>query len=63
MGSLNVLFIDEHGNNESKKLEFIPRLGDVVPIFHSRGEVTKVVWFPHLIDNRFTQYSVLITLS
>lgn len=63
MSKLNVLFIDAFGNNDARVMDHLPRIGDTFPVFHTRGEVTKVVWLPKLLDNRFSEYDVLITLS
>jgi hypothetical protein len=63
MSKLNVLFIDAFGNSDKRLMEQLPRVGDTVPVFHSRGEVTKVVWFPIRLDARFSDTDVLITLS
>lgn len=64
MSELNVIFVDAFGNNEKRTMSQIPRQGECVPLFHSRGKVELVSWFPYKLDkDLFQGIDVLITLS
>jgi hypothetical protein len=64
MSELTVIFIDAFGNNETRHMHQIPREGECVPLFHSKGRVSLVTWFPSKLDkDLFSGVDVLITLS
>ena len=64
MSDLSVLFIDQFGHNEKREMKQAPRVGECVPLFHSKGKVETVNWFPYKLDkDLFTGIDVLITLS
>ena len=45
-----VMFVNKFGNNEIRDMDYIPRNGDLIPIFHQpHPRVTQVAWFPEKI--------------
>ncbi len=60
--SLNVICIDEFGNNEHVVLPAAPRIGDKIPVFNRRPipTVTEVCWLPHRIDKNLPSHIDLV---
>jgi len=61
-----VMFISGSGVGEVKDMEFIPSVGDIIPIFYQPyPRVTQVAWFPEKIlpDLDGKCIDVLITVA
>lgn len=42
-----VMFINRYGKNEIKDMDYIPRVGELIPLFYQPyPRVTQVAWFP-----------------
>ena len=61
-----VLIIDGFGNQETLDMDYIPRVGDLVPIFSKyNSRVNEVSWFPEKIisDLKGSGIHVVITVG
>ena len=60
-----VVFINADGKSDTRSMECVPRIGDVIPIFSSTppAVVTRVVWFPEEFDEVFKDMDVDAVLT
>jgi len=61
-----VMFSNQYGQNTTKEMEHIPRIGDTIPVFHEPyPKVKAVVWFPEMVmhDFRDMGVDVLVTVE
>lgn len=61
-----VMFISKFGKNEVRDMDYIPRAGDLIPIFYQPyPRVTQVAWFPEKISPELegNHIDVLITVE
>lgn len=61
-----VMFINRCGKNEIKDMDYIPRVGELIPLFYQPyPRVTQVAWFPEKIlpELEGKHVDVLITVE
>ena len=61
-----VMFVTKFGENEIKDMDYVPRTGDMIPIFYQPyPRVTQVAWFPENIlpEIKGKHVDVLITVE
>lgn len=61
-----VMFINRYGKNEIKDMDYIPRVGELIPLFYQPyPRVTQVAWFPEKIlpELECKHVDVLITVE
>jgi len=61
-----VMFVNQFGQAETKDMDYIPRIGDIVPVFCEPFlKVKAVEWFPEMImpELKFSGVDVLVTVE
>ena len=59
-----VMFVNKFGMNEVRDMDYIPRVGDLIPIFYQqRPRVTSVTWFPEVIEPKLKELNIDVLIS
>ncbi len=59
-----IMFVDKFGQEKKRYMEFIPRIGDTIPLFHAPyPKVAQVVWFPEETYEGMEKIDVFIVVE